>query len=187
MPDFIQPTKIPLWAVTNKGFWISTKTISTYWIFLNTIFKRIFVQANLFARRMLAAQSELFVSQSRHYIPVFTSRLVAEMYFSHAYHSIKTIRNNRFVWRNVVIITFNCSPLDYDECEPTLTEHAEDCPKHSMCQNTFGSYTCNCAVGYEKHKSIDNFCVSEGTHNSSSLPMRGGGGWTARSWEKYAA
>lgn len=57
----------------------------------------------------------------------------------------------------------NCCSLDYNECDPTLGEHREDCRQHSMCENTFGSYTCKCLIGYEKHSLYD-FCVSQGIY-----------------------
>ena len=59
-------------------------------------------------------------------------------------------------------MSFGCS-LDYDECDPRFNEHSKDCPPHSYCSDSYGSYSCECLSGYEKH-SNENICVAEGMY-----------------------
>ena len=62
---------------------------------------------------------------------------------------------------SIIITWYFCCSVDYDECKPMLTEHVPDCPAHSYCTDTYGSYTCDCKSGYKKH-SDNEVCVSEG-------------------------
>ncbi|CAB4021716.1 Transposon Tf2-6 poly, partial [Paramuricea clavata] len=52
---------------------------------------------------------------------------------------------------------------DYNECNnPVLGEHLiADCQAHSYCENTYGSWTCKCLIGFEKHSAEHDICVSE--------------------------
>ena len=58
------------------------------------------------------------------------------------------------------------SSLDYKECDPLLGEHRKDCPPHSNCKDSYGSYTCECEIGYENHSTEPNFCVRKGDEST---------------------
>ena len=38
--------------------------------------------------------------------------------------------------------------LDYDECDPAAGIQDQDCGTGTICNNTVGSYSCQCDAGY---------------------------------------
>jgi hypothetical protein len=48
------------------------------------------------------------------------------------------------------------SQIDYDECNPASSIHIQDCGTGATCTNQIGTYSCQCATGYE---GIPPFCA----------------------------
>ena len=89
---------------------------------------------------------------------------------NHTWSGVFVFLNTHILYRSFSICTeshiqFSLC-LDIDEC---IEDDSVDCGEHAECNNTVGSYTCDCLNGYEKNKNgqcegnyhspISNLCV----------------------------